>query len=76
MSALEVWVEGEEAASWLRARGFRPGVGGVWLRPVAHAEKMKLVEELVRELGGRVRNLNVRDLERVDVSAGRGGARA
>ena len=76
MSALEVWVEGEEAGAWLRARGFRPGVGGVWLRPVAHAEKMKLVEELVRELGGRVRNLNVRDLERVDVSAGRGGARA
>lgn len=73
-SVIEVWADGEEALAWLRARGFRPTPGGAWVCSAPHADKLKRVEELVRELGGRLRNLNVRDLERLDLSGVRGGA--
>ena len=73
LSTVEVWVDGDDAAAWLRAHGFRAGAGGAWLRSVAHAEKMKLLEEIVRELDGRLGNLNLRDLERIDPSALHGG---
>lgn len=67
LSALEVWVEGVEAEAWLRARGFRRSPAGVWQRTVEHAEKMKLLPELSRELGPRLRNVNARDLEGLDL---------
>ena len=69
LSALEVWVEGVEAEAWLRARGFRRSPAGVWQRTVEHAEKMKLLPELSRELGPRLRNVNARDLEGLDLPA-------
>jgi len=77
LSALEVWVEGPEAEAWLRARGFRRSPAGVWQRTVEHAEKMKLLPELARELGPRLRNVNARDLEGLDLGpppAGEGHA--
>ncbi len=67
LSALEVWVEGAEAEAWLLARGFRRSPAGVWQRTVEHAEKMKLLPELSRELGPRLRNVNARDLEGLDL---------
>jgi ABC-type multidrug transport system ATPase subunit len=75
LSALEVWVEGAEAEAWLRARGFRRSPAGVWQRTVEHAEKMKLLPELSRELGPRLRNVNTRDLEGLDLPPPPGGAR-
>jgi ABC-2 type transport system ATP-binding protein len=76
LSALEVWVEGPEAEAWLRARGFRRSPAGVWQRTVEHAEKMKLLPELARELGPRLRNVNARDLEGLDLPPPPGGTHA
>ncbi len=52
--------------SVLRARGFRAGAGDWWMRSVTRGEKPSLLEELLRELGARVRDLNVRELEGLD----------
>lgn len=65
---VEVWVNGEVAGDWLRERGFRRAAAGPWLRSVSQAEKMKLVEEIPRELGPALANLNARDLETLDLS--------
>ena len=72
VASLEVWVEGEAAAAWLRARGFRRTPAGPWLRSVASAEKMKLLAEIPEELGASLRNLNARDLEQLDLGAAPG----
>jgi ABC-type multidrug transport system ATPase subunit len=69
-AALDVWADGEEAAAWLLAHGFRRSPAGVWRRTLTHAEKMKLLPELSRELGPRLTNLCARDLEEIDVAAG------
>jgi ABC-type multidrug transport system ATPase subunit len=70
LAAIDVWAEGEEAAAWLRARGFRRSPAGVWHRTLAHADKMKLLPELMRELGPRLQNLCARDLEGLDLAPG------
>lgn len=72
VASLEVWVEGEAASAWLRARGFRRTAAGPWLRSVASAEKMKLVAEIPQALGASLRNLNARDLEHLDLGAAPG----
>ena len=53
------------AAAWARARGFTPGMCGWWTRPVSGAEKLLLVSQALAELGSQLRNLSVRDLDRV-----------
>jgi ABC-type multidrug transport system ATPase subunit len=68
-STLEVRVEGTEAEACLLARGFRRSPAGVWQRTVDHAEKMKLLAELPRDLGPRLLNLNARDLEGLDLAS-------
>jgi len=68
LAAIDVWADGEEAAAWLLARGFRCTPAGVWRRTLPHAEKMKLLPEISRELGSRLRNLCVRDLEGIDLA--------
>jgi ABC-2 type transport system ATP-binding protein len=75
LAAIDVWVEGEEAAAWLLARGFRRTPAGVWRRTLDHAEKMKLLPELSRELGPRLRNLVARDLDGIDLGGAPPGAR-
>jgi ABC-type multidrug transport system ATPase subunit len=75
LASLEVSVEGEEAEAWLAARGFRRSPAGIWRRNVDPALKMKLLPELVRELGPRLRNLNARDLESLEIPARVGAAR-
>jgi ABC-type multidrug transport system ATPase subunit len=74
LAALDVWVEGEAAAAWLAARGFRKSPSGAWRRTATQAEKLVLLAEMSRELGPRLRNVNARDLESVDL-AGAGGPR-
>ncbi len=73
VAALEVWVEGDVAAAWLRERGFRRTAAGPWIRSVAMAEKMKLLAEIPQALGASLRNLNARDLEQLDLGAVPGG---
>ncbi len=72
VASLEVWVDGEAAAAWLRARGFRRTAAGPWLRDVSSAEKMKLLAEIPQALGASLRNLNARDLEHLDLGAAPG----
>lgn len=69
-AVVEVATGSVEAAGWLQARGFRTGLRGWWVRTVSQAEKRELVPELTRELGPRLGNLLVRDLESVEVSHG------
>jgi ABC-2 type transport system ATP-binding protein len=69
-SVIEVSVEGDAAARWLRERGFSPGARGWWARSVTHAEKLKLLPELVGELGAALHNVSVRDLETLEPERG------
>ena len=69
---VEVRVEGEPAARWLVARGFAKRSGGWFTRAVSRAEKRELVRALVGELGPAVRDLNARDVERLELPAREG----
>jgi ABC-type multidrug transport system ATPase subunit len=73
LSVVEVNIGSAEGAGWLEERGFRTGLQGWWVRTVSQAEKLQLIPEVTRELGTRLQNLLVRDLETVEVS--RGGER-
>jgi ABC-type multidrug transport system ATPase subunit len=68
LAAIDVWAEGEAASAWLLARGFRRMPAGVWHRTLPHAEKLKLLPEISRELGPALRNLSARDLEGIDLA--------
>jgi ABC-2 type transport system ATP-binding protein len=72
-ATIECWADGEDAAGWLAARGFRRGADGAWRRTVEQAEKLKLIAELVNSHGPRLRNLCARDLEGLDLGARRRG---
>jgi ABC-type multidrug transport system ATPase subunit len=69
-ATIEAWVEGEDAARWLADRGFRRTPSGAWRRTLDPSDKRKLAAELVRELGGALRDLNLRDLESVELGKG------
>jgi ABC-2 type transport system ATP-binding protein len=73
---LEVCVEGEAAAAWLAARGFARRSGGWHTRAVGRAEKRDLLAALLAEIGGAVRDLNARDVERLELAAHGEGGRA
>lgn len=70
LAVVEVATGSVEAAGWLQARGFRTGLSGWWVRTLSQAEKRALVPELARELGPRMSDLLVRDVETVEVSHG------
>lgn len=70
LAVVEVATGSREAADWLQARGFRTGLAGWWVRTLSQAEKRELVPELARELGPRMSDLLVRDLETVEVPHG------
>lgn len=67
LCVLEVRVEGEAAAAWLRERGFRPGAAGWWLRTLPRGDKVPLLAELTGRLGAALRDVGVRDLERLEL---------
>jgi len=64
-SVIELLVDGH--AAWLRARGFEPAAAGWWARSVDHADKMRVVPETIAVLGPSLRDLVVRDRDRVVV---------
>jgi ABC-type multidrug transport system ATPase subunit len=68
LAAIDVWADGEPAGAWLLARGFRRTPAGAWHRTLPHAEKLKLLAEISRELGPALRNLSARDLEGIDLA--------
>jgi ABC-type multidrug transport system ATPase subunit len=55
--------------TWLRAHGFARGTAGWWQRAADPAEKLALVPAALASLGPRVRDLAVRDAERVGTAA-------
>jgi len=67
LAALDVWADGAEAAEWLARRGFRRGAGGAWHLTLESAAKMPLLAEAAAALGPRLRNLNARDLEAIEL---------
>lgn len=68
-SVIELCVaEGDDA--WLRGHGFVRGAAGWWRRPADAADKLALVPAALTALGPRVRDLAVRDAERVTPGAG------
>jgi ABC-type multidrug transport system ATPase subunit len=69
-SLMEVCVAGEAAERWLRERGFRRGAGGWWFRTLSPVEKRQLLPELTAALGPALRDLNARDLERLEEPEG------
>lgn len=73
---LEVRVEGEMAERWLASRGFSRRSAGWWTRVVDRAEKRALLTELVSELGFAIRDVNARDLERLELTAREVGGRS
>lgn len=60
----------ERDAAWLRGHGFVRGAAGWWRRPADAADKLALVPAALAELGPRVRDLAVRDAERVAPGGG------
>ncbi|MFO0745875.1 MAG: ABC transporter ATP-binding protein [Myxococcota bacterium] len=62
-SVLEVLADADEA--WLPAQGFVATSGGWWSRAVDHDEKLALLPQIVTALGPRLRDVVVRDLERL-----------
>lgn len=58
--------DGSDAdTAWLRGHGFVRGAAGWWRRPADPADKLALVPAAVTALGGRLRDLAVRDAERI-----------
>jgi len=53
------------AGAWLAEQGFHATSGGWWSRAVDHEEKLRLLPALVTTLGPRMKDLVVRDLERI-----------
>jgi ABC-type uncharacterized transport system ATPase subunit len=65
---IEVRVEGAAAAEWLAQHGFGRGAGGWWTRTTGRAEKSELLVKLANELGSALRDVNARDLERLELT--------
>ncbi len=67
LASLEVWADGPDAEAWLAAHGFARTPAGAWRRTVWRSEKMVLLPQLCRALGPRLRNVNARDLEGLEL---------
>ncbi|MCA9676623.1 MAG: ATP-binding cassette domain-containing protein, partial [Myxococcales bacterium] len=58
----------DAAATWLATEGFARTAGGWWSRAVDHDAKMRLLPEAMTVLGPALRDVVVRDLDRVTVA--------
>ena len=70
LSVIEISLDAGAEAAWLGEQGFRQGTkgdAGRWLRTVSRADKMQALARLTERLGDRLRDLNVRELETIDV---------
>lgn len=73
LATVDVLADGEEAATWLAAQGFRRGPSGLWRRTVDTREKLRLLAALPAALGPRLRNVNARDLDALELPAAAAG---
>jgi ABC-2 type transport system ATP-binding protein len=62
---VEVATDVQDACAWLLARGFTRGATGWWVRTLPAQERVVLVRALMHELNGRVQDVMVRDIERL-----------
>lgn len=66
-SVIEVMVDAESDDAWLQGEGFRAGAPGWWVKVVDRAGKLATLPKLTDRLGGHLRNIVVRDLERLEL---------
>ena len=69
MSVLEVRLANGGTGSWLEELGFHPGQSGWWRQTVNQERKLALLPDLAGDLGRRLDNLHVRDLESIEIEA-------
>jgi ABC-type multidrug transport system ATPase subunit len=67
VSVVSCLIDGEDA-EWLRAHGFAPGAPGWWARTVERHEKLALLGAAVTALAGRLRDLQVRELDTLEMT--------
>jgi ABC-2 type transport system ATP-binding protein len=67
-ATLEVFADGESAAAWLKAHGFKRGASGAFRQTVDPATKLRLLAAIPAALGASLRNLNARDLEALEIA--------
>ncbi|MGM0575846.1 MAG: ABC transporter ATP-binding protein [Myxococcota bacterium] len=65
-SIIELREAGESDAEWFREHGFRPGAAGWWTKTVRRSEKVEALREVSDRLNGRLEDVVVRDMERVE----------
>lgn len=62
---VEVATDAIDAGEWLTAHGFNRGATGWWTRTMPAQERVVLVRSILSQLNGRVRDVMVRDVERL-----------
>lgn len=70
LSVIEVSLDAGADADWLVEQGFRQGVrgdAGRWLRTVTREAKMPALASVTQRFDGRLKDVNVRELETIDV---------
>jgi ABC-2 type transport system ATP-binding protein len=72
-AVLECRVDESADPAWLAAHGFTSAARGWWVKTVGPAEKLKLVPAAMAALNGKLRDLNVREAEHVDLEELGGG---
>jgi ABC-2 type transport system ATP-binding protein len=54
---------------WLKEHGFARGAGDWWARTVTRGEKLRLLPEAIATLGGRLRDVHVRELDHLEMGS-------
>lgn len=67
-AVVEVQVASDRAEGWLVRHGFRRSAAGWWSRPVRNGERVGLLGEILSELRTELRDLAVREHERLPES--------
>ncbi len=62
---LEVMVADDTSADWLTEHGFRRGASGWWAAETMNGDRLRLLGRVVTELGPGLRDVVLRDTERV-----------
>ena len=70
LAIVDVWAEGDAAASWLAAHGFKQQTSGMWRCTADPRTKLRLLAELPAALGAQLHDVNARDLEVLDLAPG------
>ncbi len=69
-AVVEVSTDGLAAGEWLAARGFSRGATGWWVRTLPAQERVVLVRSILGQLNGQVKDVMVRDIERLQPEVG------